>query len=73
MEKMPKIALLRWDADQISDVLMKLETLPGNSTIPLMLRWYTLRVQTWTQLKSILARRCWMSISEYVKNWPLRV
>ena len=29
---MPKIALLRWDADQISDVLMKLETLPGNST-----------------------------------------
>ena len=34
MEKMPKIALLRWDADQISDVLMKLETLPGNSTNP---------------------------------------
>ena len=74
MEKMPKIALLRWDADQISDVLMKLETLPGNSTNPDSYPFdVALRVPTWTQLKSILARSCWMSISECVRNWPLRV
>ena len=34
MEKLPKIALLRWNASQVCDALMKLETLPGNSTNP---------------------------------------
>ena len=34
MQKKPKIALLRWEAGQVCDALMQLETLPGNSTNP---------------------------------------
>jgi len=34
MENFPKIALLRWEAGQVCDALMTLETLPGNSTNP---------------------------------------
>ena len=34
MQETPKIALLRWEADKVSDALLQLETLPGNSTNP---------------------------------------
>lgn len=34
MQEKPKIALLRWEAGQVCEALLTLETLPGNSTNP---------------------------------------